>query len=567
MTIRVKRRVRLVAASAAVGAALIACNARRVQKPYCEIAGEQKQSFEQNISNKLDLLVLVDNSNSMAPKQSNVFCNFPRFINVLKGLPAGLPDLHLAVISSDMGAGSTGAVTCTRPGGDDGRFQSQARPGQVDCSQFGGGQAVDTTGCTGPTDGKGYIRYKSQNDNNVGGQDLSAAFTCIANLGTGGCGFEGQIASIKRALERAKSTDPNDPNSGFLRPEAFLAVLILSDEDDCSVPPDSLLFDTSQGTDVASPLGPLTSFRCTEYGVLCDNNKPPRMATPADLQNCVSNENGQGTDPQHALMSVGGLAADIQMLKPPGQTIVEAISGPAPPDGRFAVEIKTIGGQMVPDLAPSCNAGGMFGEGDPAVRIQQFLRAWDPNKKVVTICQESFSEALATIAMKIGQKLGDQCIANPPLNQDGLVTDDPNAADCSVADVQDPGLRSECRIPLARCGSGTTTQAPSCLQNAPEGYANTCWYLEKNPTGQDGQRTCTATNLALRVCRSGWNGMGCAPGMVEAPPNTSLSVKCASCTQSNIDPMTGRGVECRGDGLDNDCNGAIDDQGEPCDCS
>ena len=76
-------RARLVGAAAGIGAALIACNARKVQKPYCEIAGQQKDNFEQNITNKLDLIVLVDNSSSTRDKQVNMNCNFPRFIEGL----------------------------------------------------------------------------------------------------------------------------------------------------------------------------------------------------------------------------------------------------------------------------------------------------------------------------------------------------------------------------------------------------------------------------------------------------------------------------------------------------
>jgi hypothetical protein len=62
------------------------------------------------------------------------------------------------------------------------------------------------------------------------------------------------------------------------------------------------------------------------------------------------------------------------------------------------------------------------------------------------------------------------------------------------------------------------------------------------------------------VCRSGFDAASgrCRSGQVEAPADTLLALKCAACTPSN------QGVECTGDGLDNDCDGAIDDSGVPC---
>jgi hypothetical protein len=563
-------RARLVGAAAGIGAALIACNARKVQKPYCEIAGQQKDNFEQNITNKLDLIVLVDNSSSTRDKQVNMNCNFPRFISVLKDLPAGLPDLHLGVISSDMGSGAIAIPSCNTlgPGGDDGKFHATAKPQLLDCS-MNGGTSFDTMGCTAPTDGVGWIRYKSATDNNVANQDLSKAFGCIAFLGDTGCGYEAQLLAIKRALERGAdaSDDPSNPNRKFLRSDALLAILLITDEDDCSVPADSLIGDTSGGTDISSPLGPLTSFRCTEFGVTCNGQKPPRAATPADLTNCVSNDTGAGTDERHKLLSVHQLAEDIKLLKPPGTTIIESISAPAPPDGRFGVRIGTSGGQMVPQLEHSCDGGTGVGAGDPAVRIQQFLQEFEAGKKVVPICQQSFAGALDAIAERIGARIGNQCVSKAPLDRDGKVTFDPTKADCSVSDVQDAGRPTECRVPLAQCGKGPT-MAPACLQGAPANYTETCWYLEPNPVKMDGSPDCVDSKMALRVCRSGVGADGkCLMGQGEPPPNTTLGVKCASCTKSN------GGMECDGDGLDNDCNGSIDQDdtaGAPhplCDCT
>jgi len=60
------------------------------------------------INRKVDILFLIDNSPSMADKQKNLADNFPKFIDVLDSIQGGRPDVHIAVVTSDMG--SNGAL-------------------------------------------------------------------------------------------------------------------------------------------------------------------------------------------------------------------------------------------------------------------------------------------------------------------------------------------------------------------------------------------------------------------------------------------------------------------------
>src|SRR5687767_12183077 len=61
----------------------------------------------------LDLLFVIDDSGSMADKQNNLVTNFPNFINVLSTLEGGLPNLHLGVVTTDMGTDSSMEVPAT----------------------------------------------------------------------------------------------------------------------------------------------------------------------------------------------------------------------------------------------------------------------------------------------------------------------------------------------------------------------------------------------------------------------------------------------------------------------
>jgi hypothetical protein len=63
-------------------------------------------------------------------------------------------------------------------------------------------------------------------------------FVCNAFLSTGGCGLEQQLESVYRALVVHDPRDrPGnmDPNAGFVRDNAVLALVIISDEEDMSV--------------------------------------------------------------------------------------------------------------------------------------------------------------------------------------------------------------------------------------------------------------------------------------------------------------------------------------------
>ena len=74
-----------------------ACTAGNPELP----ASEQVTGASTALSNKVDILLMVDNSSSMTSMQQKMLAEFPVFVQTLRALPAGLPDLHLAVISSD----------------------------------------------------------------------------------------------------------------------------------------------------------------------------------------------------------------------------------------------------------------------------------------------------------------------------------------------------------------------------------------------------------------------------------------------------------------------------------
>src|SRR5262245_25980431 len=72
---------------------------------------------------KVDMLFVIDGSPALA--QNNLIGNFPALMTALQADPAGLPDLHIAVVSSDMGAHAS-IPGCIATGAN-GEFQHTAR--------------------------------------------------------------------------------------------------------------------------------------------------------------------------------------------------------------------------------------------------------------------------------------------------------------------------------------------------------------------------------------------------------------------------------------------------------
>jgi pimeloyl-ACP methyl ester carboxylesterase len=59
----------------------------------------------------------------------------------------------------------------------------------------------------------------------------SMTFSCVANVGTSGPSHEMPLAAIRDAFEDRIA---DGTNAGFRRPDALLAIVVLTDENDCS---------------------------------------------------------------------------------------------------------------------------------------------------------------------------------------------------------------------------------------------------------------------------------------------------------------------------------------------
>ena len=186
----------------------------------------------------VDFLFVVDNSGSMCQEQAALTRTLEAVVPTLSRL-----DYRIAVISTDM-----------RTEGQQGRFLASPAPPEasLNCRDAQGEPFVpDTADCGTFLDGRALpeIINARETPDLVG---LKGWFRCLATLGTSGDGFEKGLSASRLALgcdgpnaahfgscctesgydRQACSATPPD----FLRPEADLVVVYVTDEDDCSDP-------------------------------------------------------------------------------------------------------------------------------------------------------------------------------------------------------------------------------------------------------------------------------------------------------------------------------------------
>jgi hypothetical protein len=282
---------------------------------------------------KVDILFVIDDSGGMTAEQDAFLGSIGSFLGELRIEAGGvLPSLHLGVVSTNLGAGPFGIGGC--PTGGDGAVL-------LNTPQLGG--------CSAPSDR--YIIAETAGTGgrtrNYAGGTLGQAVECIGSLGTGGCGFEQPLEAMRRALDGSVGE-----NAGFLRGDALLVVVILTNEDDCSAS-DTNLYNPGDGT-----FGPLSSFRCFAAGVECSPDEP---AVPGVKTGCMSREDSAFIFP------VQGYIDFLKTLKPPGRVVAAAFIADDSP-----VEVGTSGGGGGgADLLSACVPA--TGGADPAIRLHMLL--------------------------------------------------------------------------------------------------------------------------------------------------------------------------------------------------
>ncbi len=182
---------------------------------------------QQALCEKMDILFVIDDSGSMGEEQANLATNFPLFVDVLNGFvsSAGLPiDYHLGVTTTSVS-------------------KNWSIGGLIPDSQEGPDGALIDNECTMPR------KWLERDD-----ADVPGTFSCVAQA-VGGANEEMPLEAIRLAV-RDRVMDGQ--NAGFFRDDALLAVVVLTDENDCSRMDNN--FTVGLTDDVCDDLAPVDTY-------------------------------------------------------------------------------------------------------------------------------------------------------------------------------------------------------------------------------------------------------------------------------------------------------------------
>lgn len=386
----------------------------------------------------LDVLYVFDNSGDRGT-YDQMASQLDLLQEQLKSVDGQLPSLHVGAVTTDLGTRGTKDVLGPRvlSCAGDGDAAKLVKLG----AGFTGRYLEDLRG----PDGTRVRNFDSD--------DLKLELGRLTNPAPGtantGCEFEQPLEAMRRALDPAT-------NPGFIRPGAMLAVVFLTTEDDCSFARGALL-DAQDGT-----LGPLSSFRCTEQGVICDGDDPRR---PGVRTGCRPREGSP------FMVDVSEYRTFLEQYKrDPRDVTVSAVAG-----ARAPFEVRDLG---VPTLLPSCQGPG--GNARPAVRIGALVDAF--GGALINGCTQEGAYQQITAPIIARQRT---CFPN-------LRRDD--GEDCTVLELAPGGVQTE----LARCADGGGGAAP-------------CWYTYTDAAACPG-----GENIGIAVRR----------GNTTAPANSRVEATC-----------------------------------------
>ena len=482
-----------------------ACTSHPLAAPLPKPGQNSRIEVNLNPSRKLDMIFMIDNSASMKPKQDKLAKQFPRLIDALKdpAMNPALPDMRIAIINSDVGTGRSGS--CSPQYGDRGRFQMR-----------------DTT--CGANPGARWLEFDANGKGNFAGE-LPAVFGCLAKaVGVGGCGFEQPLQALNLALNLKDEATGRTQSADFLRPDALLAIVLLTDEDDCSMPLESLLAQTNLSATES------WSLRCATRAHQCQakNLSYPTSAEfsanfddcQARTDTCPDGESGKDATSCSPLADVKKLAESIKAAKGDAERILVASifgwmrEGQTGATYRIAKAPQPGSPTEVFDYWPVCEdpnfpstggynetAWGMGAQG--GLRIKAFLDEFPDRAQAFSICEPDFTRAMSSIGAAIAIQLGKPCL--PRKLQD--------------TDLTLPGLQPDCDVRLRSNGT-LSEKLPYCSDL--EGR-KPCWKVVK-----DEQRCPAVTSTEGNLFPSQYVAVE-RQGSSPPPADQFLEMNCLTC--------------------------------------
>ncbi|MCA9542953.1 MAG: hypothetical protein KC613_01145 [Myxococcales bacterium] len=517
---------------AVVAGGFAGCNDRPIDKLDNVVTAVNRQENELPAKTKLDFLFVIDNSGSMCEEQDNLTRNFQAFADFLFEELNAAADYRIAVVSTDMNNPE-----------ERGRFlNTPALVASANCTLATPPQTQD---CPPPDQIDPVIKAEDVGrncDENLDPaayrecvkQDLLREFRCHATLGTNGYGFEKGLEAMRLGLscggpnagmfeqccvngaynpacvipdgtrqpcaggeacpagETCQLGLCRPPEPDFLRPDAILAVIVISDEDDCSDPATNpaasrRVVCRPSGTADSDADGLPDGFGDTE---LC----PDREPTPAEAQAC-SGVCGAGAACDRCLRNqIERTCFQRECGLPP------CGPGQDPAGGTCRTADDCRAGRCRIDESANSNCEWFRSNLTPVSDYYRFLFGLKarPNEQLLVA---------TVVGLRAYTQDGDLITYNQPERQEQLLCLDQARnydpfKDCN-ADSDCPGVGNTC---VNGSCSGDGAEAFCCPNGACVGNIQTSCESENNGAAFAGRRYLELSELF------GGNGIGCPPG-------------------------------------------------------
>jgi len=508
----------------------------------CEQGPSEWVTLATTANDAVDILLVIDDSASMAEEQATLATNLARFVEALEW-PDVAADYRIGIVTTNVGN-----PLCDGTTPEEGALQLRSCRahledfvGEGDGSPMVDATEVCTAACPEPwaeittlatateedpsPQPRPWIESIEGRTNLPAGLDSAQALQCLGLQGIGGCAFESPLEAVRRAIER--SYTDGDPAFGFIRDHAVLMVVLVTDEDDCSHHPDweSIFLPEGERTFWSDPDAPMpTSAVCWNAGVACTGLEDGRYEECHAIDRDVDG-NPVAEDDADALAVLRPLPRYVELLQgiedqkqqifPDQQVVVSLLSG-VNSDGAVAYTDPGPDPAFEQEFGIGAGCDGVAGRAAPPVRLRGLTEAFElrGRRSAYSICDEDYTHVLEILT-------ASNPIQPRPACMSGCVAD----TDPSTPDVLDPSCTLVQRAPETH-GDFEDVVIPRCDADAalPEGH-DVCYMTL---VGDERDQFCidSGSNLQFQLLRR--EG-------VDVPAGSTIAAQCvlSACAETD----------------------------------
>ncbi|MEM9455648.1 MAG: vWA domain-containing protein [Myxococcota bacterium] len=536
---------------AALVPTMAACNSHPLKAVELQSEQEKGGNVSVAINRDVDILFVIDNSRSMAEEQATLARNFGPLIERLEQDDVRA-NYRIAITTTD-----NGHIHCN--GRDGGRFKTssclsrpsdfRARIDDVEldffddaCASICNYDEIEMLPTTTFADDTPKPRPWIESINGVTnlpeGISPVEAFECLAPQGLTGCGFEAPLESMRESFRRADRDD--QPENGFMRPGAILAVIFVTDEADCSAQYSSIAdpWDYQNGSKALwseenRKSGTLTSEVCWFAGVECEE-QPDGTKECWAMDKAIDGSEASGEEDavlyplERYVDFLNKLEEQKKEINPEQEILVGVLTGV--PDDYAGGPIAYSNGtdddfRLETGIGAGCSSSN--GEAAPPVRMAEFADAFrtdDDEVNLFSVCRDDYSASMSAIAEAIGKQV------KPPCVETCVADEDPTT----------DGLQHNCQLEeefVTPDGKTDSYTIPACLAvdggfEFPEGR-DVCFRSlsdaeERTPTTDD--------DMSPQCAEEGWNLEVAVERRDDVPPPPGARVQ-ARCSVSRLNAV------------------------------